>query len=157
MKNPTSGLIVTADLDDPRVLGLLEQHVEAARADVPLSSDHTLEAGALREPGIDIWAYWSANDLLGFAALKELALGHGEIKSMHVAEAKRRTGVGTALLRHIIAEARRRGMKRLSLETGSAEKYNPARALYRAHGFSECGPFGGYAPDPHNVFMSLDL
>src|SRR5262249_15862869 len=53
---------------------------------------------------------------------------------------------------HIIATARERGMSRLSLETGSWDYFQPARALYRSHGFAECPPFGDYVPDPNSIF-----
>jgi putative acetyltransferase len=94
---------------------------------------------------------------LGFGALRRLSADHGEVKSMHVAEAARGRGIGSALLRRIIAAGRESGMERLSLETGSWDYFRPARALYERHGFVECAPFGGYAPDPNSVFMSLDL
>jgi putative acetyltransferase len=89
--------------------------------------------------------------------MKRLSANHGEVKSMHVAEAARRRGIGSAMLRHIIAAAREEGMGRLSLETGSWDYFGPARALYARHGFVECLPFADYAPDPNSVFMSLDL
>jgi len=76
---------------------------------------------------------------------------------MHTAQSMRGRGVGSAMLRHIIATARRRGMSRLSLETGTWEYFRPARALYMRHGFVECPPFADYVPDPNSVFMSLDL
>jgi putative acetyltransferase len=76
---------------------------------------------------------------------------------MHIAEAMRRRGAGGAMLRHIIAVARARGMSRLSLETGSWEYFRPARALYRSYGFKECPPFADYVPDPNRIFMSLEL
>ena len=90
-------------------------------------------------------------------ALKRLPNGTGEVKSMHVAEAARRRGLGGVMLRHIVAAARADGLARLSLETGSWPYFAPAVALYRAHGFAECGPFGDYAPDPNSVFLTLDL
>ena len=76
---------------------------------------------------------------------------------MHTAEAARRKGAGSAMLRHILAAARAGGLSRLSLETGSWAYFEPARALYARHGFVGCPPFGGYAPDPNSVFMILDL
>jgi putative acetyltransferase len=157
MEEATLGVIVASDLDNPQVLELLAVHLATTGADVPLCSAHGLDASALRAPGIEFWALWNGDELLGFGALKELSPDHGEIKSMHVAEAKRRAGAGGAILTHIIAAARARGMRKLSLETGSAESFRPARDLYRAHGFSDCGPFGGYVPDPNNSFMSLKL
>jgi putative acetyltransferase len=76
---------------------------------------------------------------------------------MHTARSVRGRGVGSAMLRHIVATARASGMARLSLETGSWDYFEPARAFYRSHGFIECPPFGDYVPDPNSVFMSLDL
>ena len=61
------------------------------------------------------------------------------------------------MLTHLIAEARRRGYTRLSLETGSMDFFIPARQLYAAAGFTPCGPFVGYRPDPNSTFMTLEL
>jgi putative acetyltransferase len=61
------------------------------------------------------------------------------------------------MLRHIMAAARKRGLSRLSLETGSWPYFASARALYARHGFAECPPFGDYRPDPNSVFMTLAL
>ena len=76
---------------------------------------------------------------------------------MHTVQANRRVGVGSAILRHIIEAARTMGITRLSLETGSWEYFQPARALYKNHGFVECPPFGDYVEDPNSVFMTLEL
>lgn len=76
---------------------------------------------------------------------------------MHIIEAARRRGAGSAILRFIIATARARRMTRLSLETGSWEYFRPTREFYKRHGFSECAPFADYAPDRNSVFMTLDL
>ena len=86
--------------------------------------------------------------LLGMGALKRLSADHGEIKSMHTAQAMRGKVWRRAMLRHIIATARARGMSRLSLETGSWEYFNPARELYRSHGFVECPPFAELCTRP---------
>ena len=47
-----------------------------------------------------------------------------------------------------------RGVKRLSLETGSFGYFEPAVALYKAHGFEECEPFGNYRPDTNSLFLT---
>jgi len=90
-------------------------------------------------------------------ALKALAQGHGEIKSMRTHPAFLRRGVAAALLDHIIAEAGRRGMTRLSLETGSGPAFEPALALYRRRGFVEGEPFADYVRSDFNRFLHLDL
>jgi putative acetyltransferase len=76
---------------------------------------------------------------------------------MHTDEAHRRKGAGGAMLRHILAMARRMGLSRSSLETGSWPYFDPARELYRRHGFVECPPFGSYVSDTNSVFMTLEL
>jgi putative acetyltransferase len=116
-----------------------------------------LDLDGLQSPDISFWTIWEDETLLGVGALKRLSADHGEIKSMHTAQAARRRGVGRAMLRHIIAIARASGISRLSLETGASEYFRPARALYRSHGFVECPPFADYVLDPNSVFMSLDL
>jgi putative acetyltransferase len=87
----------------------------------------------------------------------DLVARHREVKSMHTAAAARRSGVGQALLRHLIDVARQRGYRRISLETGSMAGFAPARALYTRAGFTECGPFGGYQPSAYSTFLSLEL
>ena len=93
----------------------------------------------------------------GFVALKQLDARHGELKSMRAAPEARGTGVGRALLNHVIAEATMRGYDRLSLETGTADLHAPAVALYRSAGFIDTGAFADYRPSPHNQFLTLDL
>jgi putative acetyltransferase len=146
--------IVPGDLGDPRVIDLVLIHLKRARAETAPGSAHALDLAGLQSPDICFWTIWDDEVLLGFGALKRLSADHGEIKSMHIIESKRGKGIGSAMLRHIMAAARAQAMSRLSLET---DYFRPARALYRKHGFVECAPFGGYLPDPNSVFMSLDL
>ena len=42
----------------------------------------------------------------------------------------------------------------LSLETGSQDFFAPARALYAAHGFVPCPPFGHYVDDPNSTYLT---
>ena len=95
--------------------------------------------------------------MVGTIALKRLTAVHGEVKSMHTAEAFRRQGVGSVLLRHVIDAARGEGMERVSLETGSSAYFVAARAFYARHGFVECGPFGEYVVDANSVFMTMEI
>jgi putative acetyltransferase len=149
--------IIPGDFSDPRVRDLVYTHQTRARAETAVGSAHALDLTALQSPDISFWTIWNDETLLGIGALKRLSADHGEIKSMHIVESMRRKGAGRAMLNHIIATARARGMARLSLETGSWEYFKPAQALYRSHGFVECPPFADYLPDPNSVFMSLDL
>jgi putative acetyltransferase len=150
-------LIRQDDLRGPEIAELLRAHLASARKHSPPESVHALDLEALRAREITFWTLWDGPDLLGCGALKELDPAHGEIKSMHTAEACRRRGVAARILTHIIGEARSRRYRRLSLETGSPEAFAPARALYARFGFVICGPFENYREDPYSVFMTLDL
>ena len=149
--------IVEGGLDDQRVVALLHTHVARARAETAPGSAHALDLSALKAREVTFWSAWENDAVVGVGALKRLSAEHGEIKSMHTAEAARGRGVGSALLRRIMATARARGMTRLSLETGSWPYFLPARALYARHGFVECPPFGEYREDPNSVFMTVSL
>ncbi|WGF90070.1 GNAT family N-acetyltransferase [Marinivivus vitaminiproducens] len=149
--------IVTGDLADPMIVDLLQVHLASSRAQTAPGSAHALDLTGLQAPGITFWAMWDGDSLVGVGALKRLAPDHGEVKSMHIAQTRRRTGAGSLMLRHIIEAARHAGMRRLSLETGSWDHFRPARTLYGKHGFVACPPFADYRPDPNSVFMTLAL
>jgi putative acetyltransferase len=149
--------ITEGGLDDPLVIALLQAHLTRARAETARGSAHALDLSGLRSPEVTFWSAWEGKALVGVGALKRLSADHGEVKSMHTAAVARGRGVGSAMLRQIIAAARARGMSRLSLETGSWAYFTSARALYARHGFVECGPFGEYREDPNSVFMTLAL
>jgi putative acetyltransferase len=138
----------------PEIAGLLAEHLRTLFEVTPVKSRHALDLEQLRKPEITFWSAWIDGELAGCAALKELDHQHGEIKSMRTAKAHLRKGVASALLRHIISEAKRWGYQRLSLETGAMPYFKPAHALYRSFGFTECGPFGEYKRDTNSIFMT---
>ena len=144
-------------LDTPEVAALLAEHLADMHRYSPPESVHALDLERLGTPDLTFWSVWDGGDAVGCGALRELDPTHGELKSMRVATAHRRRGVGALALVHLVDEARRRGYLRLSLETGPQVEFAPARAMYAGHGFVECGPFGPYAADEFSVFMTLDL
>jgi putative acetyltransferase len=148
------------EIDDPErpdVYALLEEHLRNMYALSPPESVHALDVSRLKGPEITFWSVRDGDTLLGCGALKEIDPEHGEVKSMRTPQALRRRGAGRAVLTHILSEARRRGYKRLSLETGSMDVFLPAQKLYESFGFTYCGPFADYKPDPYSVFMTLTL
>ena len=149
--------ITEGGLDDPDVLALLREHLQGMADHSPPESIHALDVEGLKAPGITFWTMRDGREVLGCIALKRLDERHGEIKSMRTASAHLRKGVGAALLEHLLAEARRRGYERLSLETGSGPGFEAAHALYRKFGFVECGPFADYREDPFSRFMTILL
>jgi putative acetyltransferase len=145
------------DLSRQEVHALLREHLDNMYELSPPESVHALDLAKLRSPDITFWTVWDESVLLGCGALKELTPTHGEVKSMRTPRSLRRRGAGRAVLVHIVAEARSRGYRRLSLETGSNEAFKPAQKLYKSFGFTTCGPFADYKADPNSVFMSLEL
>ncbi|MFH8249402.1 GNAT family N-acetyltransferase [Microbacterium sp. B2969] len=149
--------IRTDDLTGAATLTLIASHLDGMHDSSPPESVHALDVSALRHPSITFWSAWIDGELAGIGALKVLGAERGELKSMRVDDRFRGTGVGRALLRHIVAEARERGMTSLWLETGSTPDFTPAQRLYASEGFVECEPFEGYTHDPYSVFMTRAL
>lgn len=145
------------DLTGNEIRALLETHFAGMLANSPADSCHFLDFDGLNAPDVTFWSIWDADSLAGCGALKELDAEHGEIKSMRTHADHLRKGVAAKMLTHIISEARERGYRRLSLETGSTEAFIPALALYEAHGFAYCPPFGDYVEDPFSRFMTLAI
>lgn len=151
------GNIAVDDPREPDVRSLLERHWQFTRAQTPQEYSFALDVAGLLDPAITVFSFRAGGSLLGIGAIKRLDAHHAEIKSMHTAEAARGRGVGQAMLAHLLAVARTRGFRRVSLETGSGHAFAPARALYQRVGFVPCHPFGGYPPSEHNLFMTLEL
>jgi putative acetyltransferase len=149
--------IRSADFDHPEILSLLAFHVNEARANSPPGLSFALDLAALKAADLSFYAAWRGEDLAGLGALKALSNDHGEIKSMRTAPAFLRRGVANAMLEHLIAIAKARGYRRVSLETGAGDSYEPALALYRKRGFVKGAPFGDYPDTPFNQCFHLDL
>lgn len=145
------------DLNGREIQELLMEHLRALAEITPPESRHALNLDELRKPDITFWSVWEQHELVGCGALKHLDAGHGEIKSMRTASAHVRKGVASKVLEHIIAEAKRRRYRRLSLETGATAHFHPAHSLYRKFGFSDCPPFANYIEDPNSLFMTKEL
>ena len=145
------------DISRQPVIELLREHLANMYELSPPESVHALDLDGLRAPDVSFWTIWDGDILLGCGALKQLDAGHGEVKSMRTPTALRRRGAGRVMLDHIVSEARARGYRRLSLETGSNDDFLPARRLYESVGFVYCEPFADYRPDPLSSFMTLVL
>ena len=152
--------LVTAP-DDPRaedVLALLERHLAFSREVTPPGHVHALGVDGLLDPAVTFFgARRRDGALLGVGALKELDARHGELKSMHTAEAARGQGVGRAMVGHLLAVAAGRNYRRVSLETGTMAAFAPARSSYAKVGFEPCEPFGGYTANPNSTCMTVEL
>ena len=147
----------SGDLDSADVQALLAYHFQQMRETSLPEACHVLPIDGLRDPAVTFWSARDEGELVGVGALKELALDHGEIKSMRTASPALGRGVGRAILHQIVAEARSRGYQRLSLETGSTEPFAAALRLYESEGFVPCGPFGDYVDTPFTRFFTREL
>ncbi|TFE22723.1 GNAT family N-acetyltransferase [Cohnella luojiensis] len=145
------------DLTGSQVIELIGEHLQGMAMHSPPESVHALNLEGLKKPEITFWSAWEQDELLGCGALKELDDQHGEIKSMRTSSLHLRKGVAKRLLEHIIEEAKRRGYRRLSLETGSMAAFEPAKRLYASFGFQNCKPFSDYIEDPNSVFMTKEI
>lgn len=146
--------IESADFGDVRLAAFLHAHLDDLAPTTPPESRHALDLDGLRAPGVRLWVALDGDDLVGTAGLAPVGPGHEEVKSMRTHPEWRGRGVARHLLAWVMDDARRRGISRLSLETGSMDFFAPARALYAASGFTSCPPFGAYRPDPNSTFMS---
>ena len=142
------------DLSTDESQSIVREHMAGMLDNTPLESVHAFPLDKLRQAHVTFWTAWLGTELCGCGALQTLDLKHGEVKSMRTREKFLRQGVGQAVLSHIVTEARARGLKRLSLETGSAESFAAARSLYLQNGFEICNPFADYTLDPLSVFMT---
>ena len=147
----------SGDFDSADAQALLAFHLEQMRTTSPPDACHVLPIGGLRDAAVTFWSARDGGELVGVGALKALAPDHGEIKSMRTAPGALGRGVGRAILHHIVAEARSRGYRRLSLETGSTEPFAAALRLYESEGFARCGPFSDYENTPFTRFFTREL
>ncbi|HEY9314177.1 GNAT family N-acetyltransferase [Williamsia sp.] len=148
-----------ANLDDPALQEFLQAHLDDIAPTAPDESQHALTTDAMRtSPGFRLWVAHLDDDVVGTVGLGPVSAGHEELKSMRTSPHRRGSGIGRALLDHALTDAATRGVRRVSLETGSMEFFAPARALYSRAGFRECGPFGAYpTDDPNSTFMTMEL
>lgn len=146
-----------ASLDDPDTRALLAEHQRRMLDASPPGTSFALDLSGLAARGVTVFEARGAAGLLGVAALKQLDRQCGEIKSMRVAEVALGSGVGLALLRHLMAVARGRGYETLLLETGTGAPFAAANALYLRNGFTRRGPFADYVASEFNIFYECRL
>ena len=145
------------NFDHPEVNSLLTKHFIELRSVSPEGSTHVLDIPGLKISSIKFWSLWNNDQLLGCGALKFLSETHGEFKSIRVADKHRKKGMGKKIISHLIAEAKKIGIKKLSIETGAGEFFLPARKLFMKFGFKSCKPFAHYKEDPNSCYFDLEI
>ena len=143
------------NFDNEEVHELLIKHFIELRSVSPKDSCHVISIEGLKDPSIKFWSLWEKNDLIGSGALKFLDKEHGEFKSIRVNDKFKNKGYGLKIVNHLINEAKKLNIKKLSLETGSGKFFIPARKLFVKCGFKVCNPFSHYENDINSVYMSM--
>ena len=146
---------IEGNFDHPEVHKLLIKHFIELRSVSPKGSTHVLNIEGLKDPSIKFWSLWEDNDLVGSGALKFLDKEHGEFKSIRVIDKFRGNGNGTKVINHLINEAKKLNIKRLSLETGAGDFFLNARKLFNKCGFEPCEPFSHYKKDINSIYMTM--
>ena len=148
---------IEGNFDNPDVNALLKKHFVELRSVSPAGSTHVLDIEGLKDNTIKFWSLWENDEITGCGALKFLEKGHGEFKSIRVADNFRKKGNGEKIINHLIIEAKKLNIVKLSVETGAGNFFLPARKLFSKFGFKECPPFAHYKEDLNSCYYTLDL
>tara|TARA_B100000700_G_scaffold790_1_gene1090 strand:- start:1870 stop:2325 length:456 start_codon:yes stop_codon:yes gene_type:complete len=148
---------IEGNFDNSDVNDLLKKHFIELRSVSPAGSTHVLDIDGLKDPSIKFWSLWEDNKLVGCGALKFLEKNHGEFKSIRVADEFKKKGTGERIINHLIEEAKKLKISKLSIETGAGEFFLPARKLFSKFGFKKCPPFAHYKEDPNSCYYTLNL
>ena len=148
---------IEGNFDNSEVLELLNKHFIELRSVSPEGSAHVLNIEGLKDQNIKFWSLWEDNLLMGCGALKFLNKEHGEFKSIRVEDRFRKKDNGIKILKHLIFEAKKLNIKRISVETGTGDFFTPARKLFNKCGFKLCKPFAHYKEDPDSCYMSMRI
>ena len=146
---------IEGNFDNPEVHELLTKHFVELRAASPEGSAHVLDILGLKDKSIKFWSLWQDEMLMGCGALKFLEKDHGEFKSIRIHDNFRRKGNGINVINHLINEAKKLDITKLSIETGAGDFFIPARKLFKKTGFKECEPFAHYKEDINSVYLTM--
>ena len=145
---------IEGNFDNPEVNKLLTKHFIELRAASPEGSAHVLDIPGLKDKSIKFWSFWDNEKLFGCGALKLLDKSHGEFKSIRIHDDFRNQGNGIKVIEHLIKEALKLNIRRISLETGAGKFFDPARKLFKSCDFRPCKPFAHYKEDINSIYLT---
>ena len=145
---------IEGNFDEPEVNELLKKHFIELRKASPEGSAHVLDIPGLKVSSIKFWSLWEKNELIGCGALKILDQNHGEFKSIRIHDDFRGKGNGIKIMNHLIEEAKKLHISRISIETGAGKFFAPARKLFDNCGFKPCPPFAHYKKDMNSLYLT---
>ena len=146
--------LIEGNFDNPKVNQLLKKHFIELRAASPEGSAHVLDIPGLKVKSIKFWSLWIDDQLMGCGALKFLDQNHGEFKSIRIHDDFKGKGNGIIIINHLIEEAKKLSITRISIETGAGKFFAPARKLFDNCGFKPCPPFAHYKEDINSLYLS---
>ena len=145
---------IEGNFDNPEVNKLLTKHFIELKAASPDGSAHVLDIPGLKDPSIKFWSLWENDRIFGCGALKLLSKDHGEFKSIRIHDNFKNQGNGIKVIKHLIDEAKKLKIKRISLETGAGKFFDPARKLFKKCDFTPCKPFAHYKEDVNSIYLT---
>ena len=145
---------IEGNFDNPEVNQLLKKHFIELRAASPEGSAHVLDIPGLKVKSIKFWSLWIDDQLMGCGALKFLDQNHGEFKSIRIHDDFKGKGNGIKIINHLIEEAKKLSITRISIETGAGKFFAPARKLFDNCGFKPCAPFAHYKKDVNSFYLT---
>tara|TARA_X000000950_G_scaffold36288_1_gene38802 strand:+ start:1605 stop:2072 length:468 start_codon:yes stop_codon:yes gene_type:complete len=148
---------IEGNFDHPEVNKLLTKHFIELRAASPEGSAHVLDIPGLKVPSIKFWSLWENENLFGCGALKFLDKEHGEFKSIRIHDSFRNKGNGIKVINHLIYEAKKLNIKKISIETGAGNFFIPARKLFKRCNFKSCEPFAHYKKDDNSIYLTKQI
>lgn len=148
--------VIEDDLLDPQAQDLIAFHLAGMAENVPPGATF-LGLTELKRPEVTVFSAWEDNKIASVGALKQLDDGTGEIKSMRTHPDFADRGAGAVILRAIIDAGKARGLRRLSLQTGSGPAFEAAIGLYKKSGFRKGEAYSTQTQTGFNHFFHLDL
>ena len=148
---------IEGNFEHPEVNKLLTKHFIELRAASPEGSAHVLDITGLKVDSIKFWSLWENENLFGCGALKFLDKEHGEFKSIRIHDSFRNKGNGIKVINHLIHEAKKLNIKKLSIETGAGNFFIPARKLFKRCNFKSCEPFAHYKKDDNSIYLTKQI
>ncbi len=148
---------VEGNFDHPKVHELLTKHFLELKDASPQGSAHVLDIPGLKDSSIKFWSLWENEKLFGCGALKFLDKEHGEFKSIRIHDNYRNKGNGIKVINHLIIEAKKFSIKRISIETGSGKFFEPARKVFKKCNFLPCKPFAHYKEDVNSMYFTKQI
>ena len=148
--------VIEDDLTNTQSRELIAFHLAGMNENVPPGATF-LGLSDLQRPDVTVWSAWEDSRIASIGALKMLPDGTGEIKSMRTHPDFVGRGAGAIILKKIILAATSRGLRRLSLETGSGGSFEAALALYQKYGFKKGEAYSSHVQTEFNHFLHLDL